>query len=124
MIYIEVDNNQTVIYENHKPFDEVHGLGKTEEELKNTGFLVEERPNPEQNGKGYLLKYDKDSNKLFYTYFSKPVLTTEEKLQQLEQDLGFVLFENALDKAKISELEMSQGDLLMEIAMLKMGGSF
>ena len=47
-----------------------------------------------------------------------------EKIQiELNQEaLGNMLFENAMDKAKISSLEISQGDLLMEIAMLKMGG--
>ena len=40
----------------------------------------------------------------------------------IKQDLGNMLFENAMDKVKISSLEISQGDLLMEIAMLKMGG--
>ena len=47
-----------------------------------------------------------------------------EKIQiELNQEaLGNMLFENAMDKVKISSLEISQGDLLMEIAMLKMGG--
>ena len=47
-----------------------------------------------------------------------------EKIQvELNQEaLGNMLFENAMDKVKISSLELSQGDLLMEIAMLKMGG--
>ena len=47
-----------------------------------------------------------------------------EKIQvELNQEaLGNMLFENAMDKVKISSLEISQGDLLTEIAMLKMGG--
>lgn len=52
----------------------------------------------------------------------------EEENKKLEselikQDLGNMLFESGMDKIKISELEVSQGDLLMEIAILKMGGS-
>lgn len=46
-----------------------------------------------------------------------------EKVQQLESDLGNALIESAVDKAKITELEKAQGDLLMELATLKMGGS-
>lgn len=41
----------------------------------------------------------------------------------IKQDMGALLLEQAMDKMKIAELEKSQGDLLMEIAMLKMGGS-
>lgn len=46
----------------------------------------------------------------------------ELKTSRLEIQLGNTLFESAIDKMKINELEASQGSLLMEIAMLKMGG--
>ncbi len=48
-------------------------------------------------------------------------LEKQEK-EQLKQDLGNILFESAMDKAKIAELESNQADLLMEIALLKTGG--
>lgn len=41
---------------------------------------------------------------------------------QLKVELGNILIENANDKAKISELETVQGELLLEVATLKMGG--
>ncbi|WP_370225303.1 hypothetical protein [Cytobacillus sp.] len=50
-----------------------------------------------------------------------PLLEAQKKITILEQDLGNVLFESAADKAKISELETTQGDLLIEIAILKNG---
>lgn len=50
----------------------------------------------------------------------EPVLSIEE---QLQQDIGNMLLESAMDKARIAELEAAQGDMLLEIAMLKMGGS-
>lgn len=50
-----------------------------------------------------------------------PPEPTETEL--LRQEMGSLLLDQAMDKMKISELEKSQGDLLMEIAMLKMGGA-
>ena len=58
---------------------------------------------------------------------AKRLLAENDQLKQeniqIKTDLGNILFESAMDKSKISELEVAQGDLLMEIAMLKMGGS-
>lgn len=42
--------------------------------------------------------------------------------KQLQDDMGTILVESAIDKARISELEASQADMLVEIATLKMGG--
>lgn len=50
-------------------------------------------------------------------------LADQERIIQLETDLGNVLLESAIDKARIVELEMIQGDMLMEIALLKTGGA-
>ncbi|KMY49575.1 hypothetical protein [Peribacillus loiseleuriae] len=52
----------------------------------------------------------------------KPV-TKDEEIEQLQQDLGMILLESANDKARIVELEINQGEMLMEIATLKMGGN-
>lgn len=44
--YIEVEGD-VVAYIHYMPFDEKNGLGKTEEELLTTGFLVEDIADPE-----------------------------------------------------------------------------
>lgn len=44
--YIEVEGD-VVTYIHYMPFDEKNGLGKTEEELLTTGFLVEDVAEPE-----------------------------------------------------------------------------
>ena len=43
MNYIETTNGK-VTFTHYMPFDPVYGLGKTEEELKKTGYLVESVP--------------------------------------------------------------------------------
>lgn len=55
---------------------------------------------------------------------SNQIAQLKAENEQLNSDIGLVLFESAMDKAKIAGLEASQGDLLMEIAILKMGGNF
>ncbi|MGV3267066.1 hypothetical protein [Cytobacillus pseudoceanisediminis] len=122
MIYIQVNDRKEVEFIHHMPFDETHGLGKTQEELKQSGLFVESIPEAmDQAGKYPILKYDPVSG-LYYDYANR-ALTDSEKIVELEQNLGNVLLESAADKAKIAEMETSQGDLLMEIATLKMGGS-
>ena len=43
MIYIRTENGR-ITFTHYMPFDPVYGLGKTEEELKKTGYLVEVIP--------------------------------------------------------------------------------
>lgn len=43
--------------------------------------------------------------------------------EQLKADLGNILLESANDKFKIASLEATTGDLLMEVANLKLGGN-
>lgn len=104
------------------PFDETYGLGKTEEELNQTGLLVETLPVREDNGKNTTLFLNKSTKEMYYEYTDFP-LTEEEKFEQLSNALGDALLENAADKVRIVELEKTQGELLMEVAMLKMGGN-
>lgn len=122
MIFIKVDEKEYVQFTHYQPFDEVHGLGKSKEDLELEGFLVDSLPTPDSTdpSKISILKFD--GLKFYYEYKDRP-LSPEEKTQQLEQDLGQILMERAADKAKIAELEKAQGDLLMELATLKMGGS-
>lgn len=44
MIYIATDTTNIVTFIHYMPFDPRYGLGKSEEELKKTGFLVESIP--------------------------------------------------------------------------------
>lgn len=61
MFYIETNNNNEVVYVHSMPFDEAYGLGKTEEELQSTGFLVEDVPKVENElGFQKILKFVND----------------------------------------------------------------
>lgn len=123
MIYFEIDKNGNMVYENHFPFDPVHGLGKSKEELLTSGYLVESLPEIQpKEGYAAQLNYNPQTGEFSTSYNSLP-LTVDGRVQQLESDLGQILMESAADKAKITELEKAQGDLLMEFATLKMGGS-
>jgi hypothetical protein len=118
----------------YKPFDVNNGSGKTEEEMKAEGILlsiteqdvinvkrsfIEGNPPPAKNYEP-VMYYNPVTQQLFFEYEETAGL--QEQLQT-EEVIGTLLFESATDKAKIAELETAQGDLLMEIAMLKMGGT-
>jgi hypothetical protein len=64
------------------PFDEEYGLGKTEDELRQIGALVDEIPEPEQiEGKMAVMYYNPQTNRVYYEYIDRP-LTPEEELQR------------------------------------------
>lgn len=44
MVYIQIDSENVVIYRHNFPFDYIKGLGKSEEELRKTGYLVDSIP--------------------------------------------------------------------------------
>jgi len=62
------------------PFNPVYGVGKTEEELKREGFLLEKLPERETvPGKEWYLKYDKDKGEFYYEYVEWPGLSQVTK---------------------------------------------
>ena len=72
MIYIK-PNNYDGFDVHYIPFDEVYGLGKTEEELLQEGYLVESIPEPEViEGKAPVMKYDPATNTVYYEYVDIP----------------------------------------------------
>lgn len=46
MIYVETNAQNVVVYLHYMPFDSQYGLGKTEDELAQTGFLTDNLPGP------------------------------------------------------------------------------
>jgi hypothetical protein len=96
MKYFEYDKNTgKVTFIHHMPFDEEYGLGKTPEELRQTGVLVDEIPTsptePAPIGKSYVLKYDDVSKTLNYVLEDRPLTPEEELRQRIE------LMQQALD---------------------------
>lgn len=94
MIFIQFDGNGNELFKHFKPFDPKHGLGKTEEELREIGVLVESIPEPEQiAGKEAVLKYDGTS--LYYEYVDIPLSDMEQLRLEMAQS-NTELFETML----------------------------
>ena len=80
------------------PFDEQHGMKKTEAELKESGLLVESLP-PEVPGFNNILCYDNTTGMLFYEQVEIPPPTDPQievqmlktKVAQLEELVNTML---------------------------------
>ncbi|WP_051824109.1 hypothetical protein [Clostridium sulfidigenes] len=103
MIYVEIVNNEVGIT-HLKPFDAKDGLGKTREELEQTGLVLESEPVPEKiEGKDAILKYNPTTKSLYYEYVdSVPTPKTDMEL--------------ALER--IASLEKSNAELTTLIATM------
>ncbi|WP_289142337.1 hypothetical protein [uncultured Brevibacillus sp.] len=89
MIYVqftkESDNKAHIEFIHYMPFDQVHGLGKTAQELLEKGALVESEPKKEfRPGKQAMLFYNTQVNELFYEYVDIPI-PEEHGIAQLEK---------------------------------------
>jgi hypothetical protein len=119
LLFVESkDGQKQIVYGQHnKPLDIEDGVTK---EVLERNILVDyalEKPQAEP-GKEFVLYVNPQTKEQWYEAVEVP-LSVEE---QLQQEIGNILFESAMDKARIAELEASQGDMLVEIAMLKMRG--
>lgn len=86
MNYIETTNGK-VTFTHYLPFDPVYGLGKTEEELKKTGYLVESVPEYTGDvpaGKAPELRYDGTAFSWELIDLPKKADTQAEKIAALE----------------------------------------
>ena len=67
------------------PFDEVNGLGKTEEELLQMGALVDSIPVVEvPNDKNIIYKYNQVDNTVTYELVDKPLTLEEQNAKSIE----------------------------------------
>lgn len=115
---IETDIMQ-VGFKHNMPFDEVHGLQKTKEELEQAGILVEYVEAPKViDGKESILCYDTKNNKLFYKYKDIQVAedNSKEKIDKLENEnveLKLALAEQQESTFKeITELKLALAELI------------
>ena len=98
MIYVEIINNE-IGMTCYKPFDKKDGLGKTREELEQTGLVVEALPTPETiDGKVANLKYNPTNKSLYFEYVD--ILPTPKTEMELLQE------KVALQEQSILELSM------------------
>lgn len=94
-IYIRADKKTRVVtFVHRRPFDPVHGLGETRENLLKTGFFVNEYPEPETTiGKRAIAYYDHERKKVYYEYEVIP-FTEKKRLDITEDALNDLLFSN------------------------------
>lgn len=94
-IYIRADKKTRVVtFVHRRPFDPVHGLGETRENLLKTGFFVNEYPEPETTiGKRAIAYYDHERKKVYYEYEVIP-FTEKKRLDIMEDALNDLLFSN------------------------------
>lgn len=86
MIYIEINEHNVVTMRHNLPMHAKHGLGKSEAELKQTGFLVDSIPDPDATKGIPVLKYDPTQNVFSYSY-QTPAPSQEQRLTDIENAL-------------------------------------
>lgn len=126
MIFIKLDENSEVKEVHYQPFHTEYGLGKTQAELEQEGILVEWLPQPEQNGKIPILKYDSISGNFFYEYVDRP-LTQEEKLAKLEElqkDANTKYLELDIANTDIETVRQAKKDQLNHLCNVAILGTF
>jgi hypothetical protein len=81
------ETKMTIGLRHYMPFDEVHGLHQTQEELLQHGAFIAAIPQPEPNGKQAILYYNPVTRSVFYEYTDPPAPTkTQIELQQEQID--------------------------------------
>jgi hypothetical protein len=73
MIYFELNSDGSVGLIHYQPFDPENGLGKTQDELLQTGFLVDSIPEATpQEGKTPILHFNSSNKTFYYDYVINP----------------------------------------------------
>ena len=93
--YIRYDKATGIVtFIHHKPFDPVHGLGETRDELLKTGVFVENFPTPEQKkGQRAIAYYNPEKKQVYYEYELAP-LSNAERFDMLEDVINAMLLNN------------------------------
>lgn len=97
MIYIQTDSHNKVILIYNSPFDEKYGLGKSEEELLATGFLVDFVPRAEEKDGYYSITYYTKEDGFYFQYeqlLQKQHDANEAMVNQIQDDLVLSLIDN------------------------------
>ena len=87
-VYIRTDKSSGLItFIHRRPFDPVHGLGETRENLLKTGFFVSNFPEPVTNpGTKAVAYYDHEQKKVTYKY--EPVSYPERTRLSMLEDVA------------------------------------
>lgn len=108
-IYIRADSATGVVtFVHRRPFDPIHGLGETRDNLLKTGFFVDEFPEPQANlGKKATAYYDHERKVVYYEYEVVP-FSEKEQLEIIQDMMNSILMNNNTNAANgISMMSMS-----------------
>lgn len=94
-VYIRYDQSTGIVtFIHRKPFDPVHGLGETRDELLKTGVFIDNFPAPEQKqGQRAVAYYNPELRKIYYEYELAP-LSNSERFDMLEDVVNELLMNN------------------------------
>lgn len=91
MIYLRLENNNTVGTRYYQPFDPIHGIHMTQEEAEKVGVFIDSEdliPTPDnQFGKDSVLKYNPDNKTFYYEYVDRVMSAEEKALLSITQDM-------------------------------------
>lgn len=90
--YIRYDKSTGIVtFIHHKPFDPVHGLGETRDELLKTGVFIENFSQPEtKQGQRAIAYYNPELRQVYYEYELAP-LSNSERFDMLEDTINTIL---------------------------------
>ena len=94
-IYIKVINSNIITEIHYNPFDPVHGLKMSREELEKDGYFVDSIPKMEVVPyKRAIAKYNPDSKEVYYEYITTQ-RSNQERVDNIEGILNVLLMANA-----------------------------
>ena len=112
-VYIRTDASSGVVtFVHRRPFDPVHGLGETRENLMKTGFFVSDFPEPiTAVGRKAVAYYDHERKKVYYEY--EPAAYPERtRIGMLEDALNAALM--AIGTISVTNSAKSKSSLVAE----------
>ena len=111
-VYIRADESTGVVtFVHRRPFDPIHGLGETRDNLLKTGFFVDEYPEPQASlGKKATAYYDHERKKIYWEYEIVP-FSEKEQLSMMQELLNAMLLSNTVaPKARMITMSAKTDD--------------
>jgi len=91
MVFLRLNDDNTIGTRYHQPFDPVNGIHMTQEEAEKVGVFIESEdvlPVPNhQLGKDSILKYDTVNKTFYYEYVDRVMSAEEKALLSITQDM-------------------------------------
>lgn len=113
--YIEFDAQGKVILTHFLPFDPEHGMGKSEEELNQTGAVILDTdiptPGTPDPGKEMVLYYDADTQTLSYQQEDIPVAIEDPVVTELKKQNQILGEELVAARLKLMEEQREKATL-------------